>query len=301
MIKLFKNIFSFLLPILIGVIFISPPRELVYNGLNQLCSNHWTWLYKRIYTNDKPVDICFIGSSKTISGIDDRKIESILKDNDRHVLNLACCRLGRDMDYLLLKEVIKNKKPSHIVLEVREGESKFSHPVSPYIRSSTSQLSAYLLFNKNALLNYWIHFYYKVQIIQDWIHGTHLSTTDKTDYGFGSSTDTMEMPSINPVKQIDTTHSWIQSLSHCYPMHYLNKIKRTCAQHKIKLSLLYLPNFGETRYPVMIREYERLGKVYLPPKSIFENPDHWWDENHLNEAGAKLLSEWMAYQLVENH
>ena len=74
-------------------------------------------------------------------------------------LNLACCRLGRDMDYLLLKEVIKNKNPSHIILEVREGESKFSHPVSPYIRSSTSQLSAYLLFNKNALLNYWIHFF----------------------------------------------------------------------------------------------------------------------------------------------
>jgi hypothetical protein len=37
--------------------------------------------------------------------------------------------------------------------------------------------------------------------------------------------------------------------------------------------------------------------VLLPPKNIYENQENWYDDNHLNQTGAKELSLWLAEQI----
>jgi hypothetical protein len=40
----------------------------------------------------------------------------------------------------------------------------------------------------------------------------------------------------------------------------------------------------------------KYGKTIIPPHYIFSNKDLWYDENHLNEAGAEKLTEWLSLQ-----
>jgi len=43
--------------------------------------------------------------------------------------------------------------------------------------------------------------------------------------------------------------------------------------------------------------YRKYGEVLIPPHEIFEDPDNWFDENHLNRAGASKLSAWVSGQI----
>ncbi len=303
--KLYGNIIRFMLPVL-GVLLLLPVnKRMKYEGLENDCFNHAMWIHDRIHTNEKPVDIAFLGSSHTINGINDRLIEQHLAELGLNAVNFGYCRLGRNLSYVLLKEILAGKTPQYLVLEVREDENKQSHPIFPHMAGTVDVWLAYPFFNKDLLGDIWTHLAYKVDRTQGIIYNGKSKTPFRNqDFGFATSGDTATMALLddarvrrsNPKKELAPLKQRYQ-LS--YPRKYLRKVVRLCENNGMDIIFLYLPAYGTNqKMPGEYETYLKYGKVLIPPKEIFEDPSNWFDDHHFNQNGSDQFSLWLSAELM---
>jgi len=304
--KLYKNISLFLLPILLLLIFLPVDKRLKYKGLEGDCLSHGTWMYQRVFENKKPVDIVFLGSSHTISAVDDALIEAKLSERKLHVLNLGYCRLGRNLHYALLKELLRKKTPSYLILEVREDEDRYSHPIFPYLADSKDVLWPKFFFNRDLLDDAYTHLSYKVELSQDFLyHSSKLNSVDQDDFGQGTTNDTTDLKLMQEAKAKrsipkEELSEFQNNFYLKYPRSYLKEIAFLCEANNIALHFLYLPSYGSyLDKPKEFDTYKKYGEVLLPPQEIFNDTNHWYDINHLNPAGTNALSIWL-FKEIQN-
>jgi hypothetical protein len=302
--KLFIHIILFLLPILIVLLLYPVNKRLRYISLKDDCFNHGIWLHDRIFENPLPVDIAFLGSSHTINAIDDHQVETILEEKKLRVLNLGYCRLGRNMDYALLKELLLSKKPKLVVLEITETENRYSHPIFPYIATQKDVLLPALFFNRDVVKDAYTAMAFKTELIQEQLFQNNPSPAiDLHAYGFAGHADTASKELLTKFfKERHLPEKKQSSLEHAFymafPKAYLKKTVQLCKENKIRICFLYLPAFGTSRsIPSEMELYKTYGTVLIPPSTIFDNTSNWFDENHLNKNGTAILSQWLGEQL----
>ncbi|HAW51081.1 MAG TPA: hypothetical protein DCX54_01955 [Flavobacteriales bacterium] len=99
-------------------------------------------------------------------------------------------------------------------------------------------------------------------------------------------------------KALSVNYGFIRNWKLMYPFHYLNRIKTLCEKHDIELIFLYIPSFGmAAEKPLNLAEYQKYGRVILPPKNLFNNPGEWADNEHLNFNGSHRFTRWLANEL----
>ncbi len=295
-----------MLPVLLGLLVLPVNKRLKYEGLINDCFNHGIWIYDRIHYNEKPVDIAFLGSSHTINGVNDRLIEQGLEDQDLNVANFGYCRLGRNLSYVMLKEILSEKSPKYVVLEVREDESKYSHPIFPFVAKTTDVILANPFFNKDLFADIWTHLAYKVDLTQQIIYERQSEIPNKVhDFGFATSKDTATMALLDDAsarrshspKEVTPLERKIQ-LS--YPRNFLRKMAHQCQNNGIEIIYLYLPVYGsKQKLPKEYKTYSTYGRVLIPPQSIIEDPSNWFDDSHFNQTGANKLASWLTIEVRE--
>lgn len=300
--KLIRNIALFCLPLLLLLMVVPVDKRMQYLGLKDDCFNHGIWIHDRIYHNPKPVDIAFLGSSHAINGFNDEFLSDSLEPLE--AVNFGYCRLGRNLHYVLLKEILHKKKLKTLVLEVREEEDRYSHPVFPFLAKSRDAMLPNPFFNRDILIDMWNHLSYKVEIYQDMLYNqTEQPPYRLEDHGYAYHTDTASSVFLDRImvdrKQRSVRSPGLEMRFHNNFAHvYLKKIARLCEARHIELYFLYFPSYGSAyELPLSIDTYEEYGKVLVPPKEIFADKNHWYDENHLNKAGATRLSAWLLGEL----
>ena len=305
--RLYINLFLFIVPIALVVLVIPIDKLKVYQGLKNDCMSRGIWIYDRLFENPVPIDIAFLGSSHTINSVNDELIETELSGLESvNVVNFGYCRLGRNLTYALVEEIIVSKKVNALVIEVREDEDRYSHPMFPYIARGEDVLMPVLLFNRDIGQDYFDHVSYKVALIQDELFAAnHPHQASLQNHGFAPVPDTATIELMNEARATrDKSKYDLDGIERdfymSFPRTYLNKIALLCDQHKIRMYFLYLPAFGwGLEVPSEMETYKKHGRVLIPPMSIFEDLDNWYDPNHLNEAGAEQLSTWLASEFKE--
>jgi hypothetical protein len=303
--RFLKHILVFLIPIVVIIGLLPVNQRLKYQGLKDDCFNHGIWIYDRIYNNPEPIDIVFLGSSQTINGIDDKLISDGTAGGV--VVNLGYCRLGRNFSYALLKDVLSVREIKYVVVEVRENEDRYSHPIFPYIAQSSDVFFPNPFFNRDMLSDMWTHVAYKIELSQNLIYQQEDPVpVSMHDYGFAPSPDTAAISFLEEVlqkrsKPKSPLSNFEQGFHGNFSRVYLKKISRLCIDNDIKLVFLYMPTYGANLdKPKEYDTYIKYGEVLIPPKHIYENQLNWQDENHLNSAGANELSLWLANHMNNN-
>jgi hypothetical protein len=300
--KLSLNLFYFLIPIILIIGIVPVDKRAKYVGLKDDCSSRGTWMHDRVYTNNTPTDIVFIGSSKTINGINDERINAALANET--VTNFGYCRFGRNLHYLLLQELLQQKQPKLLVLEIRESENRAGHPIFPFLAESKEAILPYPFFNKNVLKDIWTHLAYKVELLQETIYSNEtIEPIRSSNFGYLRALGNANLADLNKNKLKmnsgkDKLTEFEENFHHHFAHHYLKKIATLCKKKKIELLLLNLPSYGSNRTnnQAFIR-YKDYGRILLPPLEILDNKTNWFDVDHLNEQGAKQLSDWLSIEL----
>jgi hypothetical protein len=71
-----------------------------------------------------------------------------------------------------------------------------------------------------------------------------------------------------------------------------------CRMNNIRILFLYLPGYGSPQtFPSEWKTYRQYGDLLIPPRVILDNTKNWFDDNHLNKAGAGELTKWIAVKL----
>jgi hypothetical protein len=205
---------------------------------------------------------------------------------------------------VLLKEILRSKKPKILFLEVREDENFYSHPVFPYIADANDIFLATPFFNRDLVRDYFNSFLYRLQLLKvQYFKKDSIVPVRSGDFGFMGSKDTaskafLEKVKLEHMKPKARSGRLERYFYMMYPRIYLKKLSDLCIENNIRLSFLYIPEYGAPeKEPLEIMTYRKYGDVLIPPREIFEDIDNWGDENHLNRAGAEKLSGWVAGQI----
>ena len=300
--KLFFRLFLFLLPVGVILVLLPVQTRMKFLALKDDCFNHGIWVHDRFAKNDKPVDIAFLGSSHTVNGIDDRLIEQLLDTlkTGLYVANFGYCRLGKNFNFSLLSSILKKKKTRFVVLEVREDEDRYSHPIFPFIASTKEVLLAYPFFNPHLFSDIGKHLSYKLELCKDqWFQKTGEVPFVSDDYGFSAFADTASPEKLNAIKLRKakpkaSLSNFERDFYMAFPREYLARIARLCRDNDVSLVFLYMPSFAGRKLPLEHETYLNYGPVLIPPDSILENTALWFDGEHLNIAGAQAISTWVA-------
>ncbi len=310
--KLIKTIFLFSLPFTGGILYLvfTPlDRAFAYHYINDDCAGHGAWVYDRVFRNSRPVDIAFLGSSRTIHGPMDQLLEDSLHrqtGDSLHVLTLGYCRLGRNMRYVFLKDLLQQKQPEMIVMEVREDASRYSHPIFPYLAESEDAFRPVIWFNQSLFKDMYLALETRFEYHKrNWLRTTPSNYPyNPQPYGYGSSTIEADPTILEEKKneRIDRAAFKLKEKGRNFHLRfarkYLEKISRLANERGIQLHFLYLPEYGwPLDYPLELANYQQYGEVWLPPRTILDDPKNWMDDGHLNDRGARLLSEWLVTQV----
>jgi hypothetical protein len=309
--KFLKYIFLFLLPFIGGIVvlFILPVnKEFTYNFVKGECNNKASWIYHRIFKNPKEIDIAFSGASQTSCAIMDSLIEDNLRINmgeELNVANLGYCRRGRDLQYAILKDLFEHKHPKILVVEVAEDEPKKSHPVFPYFANSTDLFGSAVFFNQRYFSAIFKGLVIRFEQLKAQIYSSSTTSENHPDYSYIPTQHVATAETIDENKlawknrQLKTKSEFQRKIELNYSKNYLQKIAKLATDNNCQLLLLYLPESGsEINTPLLINFYTELAPVILPKDSTMKNKKNWMDAMHLNDYGAKEISNTLVDKLA---
>jgi hypothetical protein len=313
--RFIKNILILIIPFLVGVllIFKAPySKEFAYSFRKNVDCNT-SWIYYRLFQNNKPIDVAFMGTSHTGCGINDSLIERLvnIKDNQNLIVsNLAYCTIGRNIQLPLVKDLIETKQPKLIVMEVTEKESKSSHKDFGYIADIDDVIENSKLFNTAVISDLYSSFYARFSYTRKRLSNTlksgalnnHLSTHSYFPFKFTADESFLKEHKKKQYNRYEKNkNNLLSNLESAYPKFYLNEIVEIAKANNVNLVFLYLPSFGTSLdLPLDYEFYSEYGHVLIPPKKIFNNPNLWVDGEHLNYDGSKVLGEWLANQMAND-
>jgi hypothetical protein len=287
------------------------------------------WIYERIHFDRKPIDVAFIGTSHTQSGINSQVVEEELGRNGHpvHVVNFAIPHLGRDIEFLVVRELLESRRVGTLVLEVQSLEARAPHPGFQRLAGVADIAAAPVLINTGIFEN-WARlpmrqlilalktasprtFNYHADFDPSRYEGSHFDDTLRLH---GSNTDrTAVFPREHFESELRDIRKDIQNknataakltfpalggnLLYRYNDHYLNAIVELARAHGVKLVFLYIPYLDAPDAPE--RTAWMVGKgPMLVPKPVMHDAALWQNADHLNYYGALALSRWTAQQLA---
>ena len=309
--KLSKNIILFFLPFLIGIVvlFLIPVnKKFSFNFVKGECDNKASWIYHRIFEDERPIDIAFTGASQTSCAVMDKYLEKELSDSSGRnitVANLGYCRRGRDLQYIMLKELFRHKKPLVLVIEVAEDEPKKSHPVFPYLAESGDLWGSLVFFNQRYFWNIWKGSAVRFERLKSTVFkNDYQNNIDNADFGYMPSTQiaTTEDFAQNQTnwqeRYSKSNPAQLRNMELNYSKHYLEKIVTLARNNNCKVMFLYLPESGSyIQTPLLAEYYKDFGELFLLPASIISNHSNWKDATHFNNSGAEKASEFIVNKL----
>lgn len=299
--QLYIRILIFIAPLLVLLILWPADERLRFLNMKDDCAGHAQWLHDRIACNTAPADIVFLGSSHSFNAIDDGFITG--KIGNKQALNLGYCRLGTNLYLPIIRKLLAEKNPQKVVFEVREFEPSYSHPMFPYFAQQKDVITAWPILHPDYFSDLYIHFTYKTELIQQQIFRSAPATKISTyPYGHVPSAgvaDSVDLHrKVNEKNMAMKTPERFKSLKLLFPAHYLREVTALCKAAGAEVYFLYLPGYASPMAePGESEFYRQMGQLLIPPADIFQEPTYWFDEEHLNEKGSRILSEWLAEEL----
>lgn len=279
------------------------------------------WIYERIHFDPTPIDVAFVGSSRTGQSIHSRRLQEDLARAglDVNAVNFFCVRAGVNIQYVIAKELLANRKVKLLVLEMTEREERRPHDAFVLYADPVDILNAPLLVNLNYLSDIAQLPGRQVSLaFQTALQSLGLRHPDfklppyqgpNLDYAeFVTSLDQVRHSRSISRSEIEMNRmrtEWTQQLSRRllpeslsdlefrFPRYYENEILDLARAHGTKVVFLYAPQYGGPENPPPYAQYADRAKL-INPWAVVQNYQFWSDENHLNWSGAQRMTDFVA-------
>ena len=316
--KFLRNIAFFALPFLAGLIYLFAgpyDKEYGYNMVTKDCRTG-NWIYRRLYESPHPVDVAFLGTSKTMCDVNDALLQERLANEaglDVEVANFGICRKGENLHYLIARDLFEHKPPRYLFVEVSTHTAEKGHFHFPYLADAGDLAAAPIWVNQGYLSDMgdfaWNRFIYHRESTLG-IERKFNDFLDNPQHSFMAvandiAQDEGSMAAVAEKRKRELTTEipeglvgWWYRQSLKAPQHYYRKIVELAQAHGTQVFFLYLPVYGTPgNAPREMDFYQEFGPVLIPPDSVFTVPEWHMDDSHLNQVGAGKLSDWLTGSL----
>lgn len=305
----------FILPVLIGIVilfWLPINKQFAYSHLLQSCERS-DFVHHQIFEGE-PIDIAFIGTSVTLCGVQDDSLEiGLQKRLGEHLrtVNLGFCRPGRSLQYVILKDLLRQHQPKLILLEVRFQEDRFSHKDFPYVAETPELWGQNFFFNQRypeavltGLKTRWDEKRHQLlQIPLEPIDSSQIRPHSYISVDVKANPDELERLQQKTAQRYQQTVAEGPSLSdqitYRYPRKMIGEIAQLAKERGIPLVFYFFKSYGHLApQPWDFDLYRQYGEVWQAPDSIFLKKEHYSDQVHLNVYGASLVTDWLEDEIV---
>ena len=278
------------------------------------------WIYERLHLSPAPVDVAFLGASRTASVINTQQIAAAfrLRGTPADVVNFAIPMNGRNLDWVLARQLFATKRPKLVIIGVLQQPGRYGHPVYKYVASRLELAEPGYLTNVN----------YPRDILFLPFRQLKLAAAKAypSIFGFGAA------PGVYPAKPVTAELDYVreadghwrqiyqqQTLSELYAgsarsrkittkpvlssrfadvefgqeRHYLNEVTRLAKAHGAEVVFLYIPEFDSAGNVQEADFYRARGKL-LDASFLASDPVNYSSYAHLSDLGRARLTAWLA-------
>jgi hypothetical protein len=311
---------------LVGMIVLPHDKYLRYQALNDHVAPRAYWIYQRIHADPTAIDIAFIGTSRTGRSMHTKRLEEDLQQQGvtAKAANFFMYKTGRNMHYVMAKELLRSRKVRLLVLEMNEWEDRKPHPETVFLADTEDILLAPLVIN----LNYFSDLGRLPGRQVDLFFETTLGKLGLRKPDFvpppyqGANLDISEyLQTLNGKKvSFDVTHSReemeelrkhqeatitppllprsLERWEYRIPRFYIQKIFELAQQQGTKVVFLYVPRYGGPESPPPYQQYAAQAPLITSGDQLQKDYRYWDDATHLNWSGSKFLTDYVAQQIV---
>ena len=283
------------------------------------------WIYERIHFDETPIDVAFIGTSHTQSAIDSRIVEAGLRAHgqDVHVVNFAVPHLGRDLHWLIARELLESRPVRELVVEVQDFEPRAPHPAFQRLGSVGDLLTSPVVVNTGFFENLVRLPRRQLDLFLPAMAGKAPFVFSRQDYEGPHWDDTEKLHGFDqlrtgthPVAYLDEQADLLRAslrekeqlarrwrlpggcsvLKH-YNRFYLDGLLNLARERGVHVTFLYLPFFRGPEQPLEAAWYAPFGPT-LKPQAVLDDATSWLNVDHLNVVGARRTSQWLGENLV---
>ena len=282
------------------------------------------WIYERLHFDPAPIDVAFLGASRTASGVDTAQVAAALacRGAPATLLNFAIPLNGRNLDWVLTRQLFETKTPKLIVIGVIEQPGRYGHEVYKYVASRSEMAAPSPLSNVNYPRDLIYLPYRQLKLSAARLFpkqfGLNANFTGEglrsraTEPGYlrGPDGRWRQIYGQNPLavlysgvarsKRITTKPVFPKSLAWLEfgpEYYYISEIAALAKVRGARIAFLFIPQFksdGNIQAAAFYRTYGTL----LDASFLSADPSNYSSFGHLNEAGSARLSAWLATAIV---
>jgi hypothetical protein len=285
----------------------------------EMRAGQYRWMGQKIFDPKTEIDILFMGSSRTWTAVD--TIELNRRFPDQIAYNFGKNWHGRQVDYVVLEDLLREKKVKKIALEVYRLEPGDIHPYTKFL-AHPWDLSAQDFVNLSLedvlLLSPRFKFALEIQLqillglpVKSYyllarralVGSFREEDLRQTDLSYGHLQP--------PVTEEDQARFWseIRDVPEKYDQdddsdevildRYLHHIGELAQRHGVELYFLFVPARNEDAPGPRYRELlDRYGTFVDLRERDLNRFDLWRDSAHLNRKGAELFTERVAASVI---
>lgn len=294
-----------------------------YQAMSGTIFERARWIYERIHFDETPIDIAFLGSSRTARGVISPDVEAQLAERgiDVRIANFSLPASGFDVRLPIVRELLEQHDPDLVVISVVEQFPREGHQAFGDLASAGEVLQSPWIVNRNLPEN----------LARLPIRQIQLATADHLPEAFGYQPAfdpaTYAGTSIDPrifnpgrargpktAEDIEALEkearfrrrnltppilpdqlSWLEFN---IPRTYLRRIAELVESEGAELAFLYLPFYGGFAEPAEKAWLEQYGPV-LSADFLMDDPHLYNDAAHVSESGAVLVTDWLSGLLAD--
>jgi hypothetical protein len=296
-------------------------RYIRYQQLNDSDLFRTRWVYERIYYNKTPIDVAIIGSSRVEAGISAPVLEKELTQKlgrSVHVANLAIPEEGRNLHYLIARDLIERHPETRIILVSVVEQANLSHPAFRYLADGGDLLHAPLLINHFYFLDaaflpyrqmsYFVQTHFPawfgvrrsflqddVEAAMDTTHSFYLPSGKLVDRDAVAPAEKLTAGSKQLIKSYgDEWHppSYWNAVNNPLETEYTKELVDVAKAHCVEVVFVRLPFYKSPPHMYDETFYRNLGPL-LDAQQLSEDPRSYSDPGHFNRYGIDLTSQWL--------
>ena len=293
-----------------------------YQAMQGTIFERTKWFYERNHFDDTPIDILFLGSSRTARGVISPDLEASLQGSgvNRHVANFSLPASGLDIRQTLAADVLANRDVEMLVISLPEQFPRDGHQAFADLATTQEVLQSPWLVNRNLPENLARLPMRQLQLAIGSMMPSafdYQSSFDTQTYA-GTSVDPRIFNPGNPsslktaaeISALEKESAFrrrtltrpilpegLADIEFGVPRSYIRQLSALAQAHDTKLVFLYLPFFGGFEEPFEKEWLEQFGPV-LSASFLREDPQNYNDVAHMSDHGAKILTTWLTDQLV---
>jgi hypothetical protein len=271
------------------------------------------WIYERSNFDSTPIDVAFLGPSRMQAAVIAPQLEAALgaKGIPAHVVNFSLPENGRDLHYLIARELFRTKSPKVLVIGVIEKPSRFGHPAFKYLAPSRLVADPGYFINLDYFSNLVYLPYRQMELFLADLSPSLMGLTKTFNPATyrGSSIDMRPaalnhdnpMPRDELISDVDKLEKGIhppilpaslRDVEFGDERHYIREIAELAREKGTRIVFLSLPYYTG---PDDIQEepfYRQFGD-FINASFLASHAEWYGDHAHLTPHGARVLTDWL--------